>query len=152
MMRINLLLAISLTGCGVEKISTLREAACKEEVGAACGLIPCCDGLVCIDEHDGRAVCASPCTEQSECEAGYYCGETTHEALHVCRVGSCGDKVLDDCSESMCCPGLECVANRQGDAFCVETCDRDTDCGDGGVCTTTTDDKLNFCKPPTEAP
>jgi len=76
----------------------------------------------------GRAI-GDDCTTDSQCPTGAYCDKTMPSGMCVkgpCRVG------LGDCPEESVC-----VEFKNGETYCMASCDDDGDCRDGYVCVTT---------------
>ncbi len=111
------------------------------EAGESCteDRFDCAEGLFCYGAGSRIAFCTDVCRRDRDCENDLICQVFDEESGNgVCvpegdrEVGEpCGDDPFA-CEDGFCSGGYD---TWEPGAWCVATCDRDSDCPDGTVCT-----------------
>jgi len=120
---------------------------CEYGVDAdADGLMGCADVLDCASSP----ACASGTGLPGDaCSSNWDCGNDAGPSACLDR-GDHRGTCVTSCTpgEPLACSGLaECIPTSAGHGICVETCDRDFDCGPDGVCVTSEEIGASVCAP-----
>ena len=101
--------------------------------GVACGGGCCANAAeVCAKDSTGNVGCVPSCNSRGDCASGC-CAPLTDDQGNV--VGPFVCQQSNACCYVHVCPGTSCcVADTQGNQFCAEPCQSQTECGGASVC------------------
>lgn len=107
----------------------------------------CCDNTTCV-RYGQVAICSAICTHDIEC-ATKCCAPVTNTTVSACGkpeyCGLCIGAGADCLSDvNGCCPGSTCAVDGLGNAYCADTCTKNSACM-SGCCAPLSNSSVKIC-------